>query len=65
MVCIWRSEGNLRELVFCSYLIGLRDQTQVIRLGLKHLHLLSHLTGPFIWVYFCTQMCKYASTWAQ
>lgn len=30
MVCVWRSENNLQELVVSFYHIGLRDQTQVI-----------------------------------
>lgn len=43
---MWRSEGNLKVAVlsFHPYL-GFRGQTQVLRLGNKHLYLMSHLAG--------------------
>ena len=41
-----RIEDNLRELVFSVHYVGPRDQTHIIRLGGKHLYLVSHLSGP-------------------
>lgn len=37
MACIGKSEGNLWELALSLYHMGLRDQTQMVRLGDKHL----------------------------
>lgn len=43
--CEWRSEDNLRESILSIYHAGLRNETQVVGLGLRHLHLLRHLTS--------------------
>lgn len=40
----YRSEHNLKELLFTFYLVSFRVQTQVTRLVSNHLYLLSHLT---------------------
>lgn len=45
MVCVWRSENNLQELVVSFYHIGLRDQTQVIWIAPNSF---SHLTNFLI-----------------
>lgn len=37
MACIGKSGGNLWELALSLYHMGLRDQTQMVRLGDKHL----------------------------
>lgn len=43
---MWRSEGNLKASVLFFHLyLGCRGQTQVLRLGNKHLYLMSHLAG--------------------
>lgn len=42
----WRSEANFWESVFSFYQVGYRDQTQVIRLGVKYLYPESHLPRP-------------------
>ena len=34
---MWKSEGNFVGVVLSFYHVGPRDQTQVIRLGSKHL----------------------------
>ena len=46
MSCIWGSEGSLQEPFLSFYSVGPWDQTQVVRLGGRHLFLLSHLAGP-------------------
>ena len=43
-----RSEGSLQGLVLPFYLVGLRDQRQVIRLGGKPLNPLSHFVSPHL-----------------
>lgn len=43
---MWRLEGNLKVAVLSFHLyLGCRGQTQVLRLGNKHLYLMSHLAG--------------------
>lgn len=42
--CVWRSEGN-QELIL-SYYMGSGAETQVLRLGSRHLYPLGHLAGP-------------------
>lgn len=44
-VCVCPSEGNLKKLFVSFYHVSSGDQTQVVRLGGKHLYRLSHLTG--------------------
>lgn len=46
-VHILRSEDNVLELVFSSHYVGSRSQTRVIRFGVKHLSLMSHLASLF------------------
>jgi hypothetical protein len=41
-------EDKLWELVLSFYHVGSRDQTQVIRLGVRCIFLLSHLARPFL-----------------
>lgn len=43
----WKSEDSLQKLVLSLYLVGPRDQTQVIRHGNKF-YSPSHLTGPYV-----------------
>lgn len=43
--CVWRSEDNQEEPFFSFHLMGPQDQRQVVRLGGKHLYLLSHYSG--------------------
>lgn len=43
MVYIWKSEDNCKESVLSFHHVGLRDQTEVIRLGGKHLYPLSKI----------------------
>lgn len=50
--CCWHVDG-LQELVL---FVGPETLTQVVRLGGRHLHLLNHLAGPYL---FCC--CKYCS----
>lgn len=45
MVCMWRPEDNLQELVFFLCHLDSKDRTQVVRLGGKGLHQLSNLAG--------------------
>lgn len=45
LLTVWRSEENLQELIL-SYYMGSGTQTQVLRLGCRHLYPLSHLAGP-------------------
>lgn len=47
-VHIWRSEGNLQKSVLFFHRVGPEDQIQVVRLGNKHLELLSRITGPLL-----------------
>lgn len=44
LVYVCRSKSNLESLLSCH--VGPRYGTQVVRLGSKHLYLLSHLVGP-------------------
>lgn len=48
MAHVWRSEDNLPELVPSSYHVGPGNETQVVRLGTRHLSPLNHLAGPLI-----------------
>ena len=41
-------EDNLWESVLFFHDVGPRDQTQVVRLGTKHLYLLSHPAHPLL-----------------
>lgn len=43
---VWRSEGNVWELVFSFQRICPRDGTQIFKLGSRYLCTLSCLTGP-------------------
>lgn len=43
---MWRAEDNLSGLVLSFYCVGPRDQTQVLRLGGKHLYPLSSVSCP-------------------
>lgn len=45
IMCMWRSEDNLKELVPSSHHVGPGDGIQVFRLG-KFFCPLSHLAGP-------------------
>lgn len=38
LVCAWRSEYSLQKPIISFHYVGSRDQTQVIRLGSRHLH---------------------------
>lgn len=42
IVCLWRLEDNIRELVFSFPTVDPRDQTQDVRIGGKHLHPRNH-----------------------
>lgn len=44
--CTWESEENLEQSVLSFHLVDPRDRTQIVRLGSKHLYLLSPFTGP-------------------
>lgn len=44
---MWKSEGQLQELVLLSHHVGRRDQTWVARLDDRLLCLLSSLVGPW------------------
>ena len=41
IMCMWRSEDNLQELALFFHHVGPRDGTQVIKLGSKHLCVIS------------------------
>lgn len=43
---------SLWEMVLSSYQVGSRDRTQILKLGGKLLHPLSHLDGPCIYLSF-------------
>lgn len=43
---MWRAEDNLSGLVLSFYCVGPRVQTQVVRLGGKHLYPLSSVSCP-------------------
>lgn len=48
-VCMWRgSEDNLKKSGPSFYHEGLRNQTQVIRFGDKHIYPMNHLNGPIL-----------------
>lgn len=47
MLCVCTSD-DLFESFFFFYHVLSRDVTQVVRLGTKNLHLLSHLSAPVI-----------------
>lgn len=44
-MCMWGSEENLQESALFFHLVGPGEQTKVICLGRKHLHLPSHTPG--------------------
>lgn len=54
---MWRSEDKLWELDLSFHDVGSLDWIQVIRLGSKHLSLLSHLLPPSLRFYERTRNC--------
>jgi hypothetical protein len=59
-VHVWRSKDNLQELIFSSHLVNTEDGSQVIRLGIHHLHPVNYLAGPFLvfcFYFVCVCVC--------
>ena len=48
--CVCGSEGNLRKSIFSFHHMGPGDQTQVWQAGRRRLYLMSHFTGPIIYL---------------
>jgi hypothetical protein len=47
-VCVCSSKDNLQELIISYYDVDPKSQTQVVRFGVKCLHLLRHPSHPIL-----------------
>jgi hypothetical protein len=60
MIHLWRSEDGLLGLALFFYHVGPGDQTQVDRLGSRHIYLQSHPTTSSMYVHTHTHTCARA-----
>ena len=51
-MCVWFVYVHVNVESCFTYYVSLKDWTQVVRLGSRHLHPLSHLASPLVFFFF-------------